>query len=244
MSVRALDILASLAAFALFFPVVLVACALVWAQDFKSPFYLSFRVGFQGRKFLLFKLRSMVVGADKSKVDTTVAGDQRVTRIGWHIRKYKIDELPQFLNVLKGDMSLVGPRPNVEREVALYTLEERRMLEVRPGITDISSLVFFDLAEILASAEDPNIAYNQLVRPWKSRLALFYLDHRTLASDIWVLIATVIAVFSRSLALKSVVCLLKRMSAPGDLVEIAGRSRLLVPTPPPGSSEIVVSRGG
>lgn len=239
---RLLEIFLALCAITITLPIVVVAAIAVWLQDFRSPFYLPYRVGVSGNQFRLFKLRSMVVNADRSRVDTTIAGDPRVTKVGSLIRKFKLDELPQFWNVLIGDMALVGPRPNVSRETNLYTAEEIRMLSIRPGITDISSIVFSDLADILADVEDANIAYNQLIRPWKSRLALFYVDNKTLQMDLWILLLTAIAIYNRHMALAGVSQLLSKYNAPNELVEIAMRCHPLIPTAPPGASQIVTSR--
>ena len=120
----------------------------------------------------------MKIGADLNKIDSTSLNDSRITVVGNIIRKYKIDELAQLINVLNGSMSLVGPRPNVKRETDLYTLQEKLILSVKPGITDFSSIVFSDEAEILEGKEDPNISYNQLIRPWKSRLAIIYVKKK------------------------------------------------------------------
>ena len=124
----------------------------------------------------MVKFRTMIPDAVEAGVSSTAAGDPRITRVGRILRRAKLDELPQLWNVLTGEMSLVGPRPQVEPEAALYTAEERRMLEVRPGITDLASIVFADEGEILAGAADPDLLYNQIIRPWKSRLALLYLE--------------------------------------------------------------------
>ena len=116
----------------------------------------------------------MIVKADQTGVDSTAGDDKRITPIGRLVRKLKLDELSQLWNVLKGDMSLVGPRPNVPREVALYTSDENKLLEIRPGITDLSSIIFADEGDILHGAEDPDLRYHQIIRPWKSRLGLLY----------------------------------------------------------------------
>lgn len=223
-------------------PLLLVVMFLIWRQDGFSPFYIAPRVGRDERPFRMVKLRSMVKNADKSGVDSTSANDQRITPIGQFVRKYKLDELTQLWNVLKGDMSLVGPRPNVKRETDLYTHEEKRLLSVRPGITDFASIVFSDESEILAGKLDPDIAYNQLIRPGKSRLGLFYVDHRNLAADIQVIWLTALAVVAKPVAQSRVVALLKRLGAPPEVIEIAKRDKPLLPEPPPGASEIVTSR--
>ena len=223
-------------------PIVVAAVLAVWLQDRRTPFYLPARVGLGGRLFRLIKLRSMVTNADKSKVDTTIAGDPRVTPVGQVIRRFKLDELPQFWNVVIGDMALVGPRPNVSRETALYTSEELRILSVKPGITDISSIVFSDLGSILAGADDPNIAYNQLIRPWKSRFALFYIDNRIWVLDLHIIALTALSLISRKLALRGVAMLLHRYNAPQTLIDVATRRVPLTPTAPPGASNIVINR--
>lgn len=241
---RLLDIILSAFGLILASPVLLPVMFLVWKQDGHSPFYIAPRVSRGDRIFQMAKLRSMVKNADKSGVDSTAAGDMRITAVGRIIRRYKLDELTQLWNVLKGDMSLVGPRPNVKRETDLYTPEERDLLMVRPGITDFSSIVFSDEGEILAGKDDPDIAYNQLIRPWKSRLGLFYIGHRNVSLDLQLIFLTVVAILSRPKALEGICKILTRLNAPAELIEVSRRRRPLVPTPPPGSSEIVTSRVG
>ena len=126
----------------------------------------------------MVKIRSMIINADKTGVDSTSSDDMRITSVGKVIRKLKLDELSQLWNVLIGDMSLVGPRPNVKSETDLYTKIEKNLLNVKPGITDFSSIVFSDEGDILSGSDDPDLLYNQLIRPWKSRLSLFYIEKR------------------------------------------------------------------
>lgn len=223
-------------------PVLLPVMFLVWKQDRHSALYVASRVGCGGAPFRMVKLRSMVVDAHASGVDSTGAADTRITPVGQFIRRYKLDEFTQLWNVLKGDMSLVGPRPNVQRETNLYTAQERRLLSVRPGITDFSSIVFSDEGDILEHENDPDIAYNQLIRPGKSRLGLFYIDHRSLGLDARLVALTVVAIASRQQALRGVVALLRRLGADEQLVAIASREQPLVPMPPPGSDTIVTTR--
>lgn len=239
---RTMEVGLAICAAIITFPIVLLAAIAVWLEDFRFPLYLPYRVGLAGKSFRLFKLRSMVVGADNSQVDTTIAGDSRVTKVGGVIRRFKLDELPQFWNVIIGNMAIVGPRPNVSRETSLYTVEEKHLLTVRPGITDISSIVFSDLAETLSGMSDANIAYNQLVRPWKSRLSLFYVKNNTVWMDLWIILLTAIGIFDRRSALAGLSRLLGRYNAPTDLVEVAKRCRPLTPLPPPGLSKVVTSR--
>lgn len=239
---RSLDICCAALGLVISSPVLLIFMALVWAQDHHSPFYVAPRIGKGGKPFRMVKLRSMIVNADRSGVDSTSVTDSRITRVGALIRKYKLDELTQLWNVLKGDMSLVGPRPNVERDTRLYTEEEQRLLSVKPGITDLASIVFSDEGEILAGKQNPDLAYNQLIRPWKSRLGLFYIDNRTLLLDIRVIYYTAVGIVSKGRALQGVQKLLRLAGATVDLMEAASRRTALRPSPPPGASEIVRSR--
>lgn len=241
---RLFDVVASAAGLIVASPVLLPVIFLVWRQDKHSPFYIAPRVGKNDKPFKMVKLRSMVINADKSGVDSTSANDNRITAVGQFIRRYKLDELTQLWNVLKGDMSLVGPRPNVKRETDLYTPVERKLLEVKPGITDISSIVFSDEGDILKDQADPDIAYNQLIRPGKSMLGLLYIENQSLWLDIKLCFLTVIAVLSREKALAGVQAVLKDVNAPEALRQLALRQQPLVPQPPPGGDRIVTSRDG
>lgn len=239
---RLVDIV--LATFGLIFvsPVLFPVMLLIWLQDFHSPFYIAPRVGVRGKIFQMVKLRSMVMHADKTKVDSTSSNDKRITMIGKFVRKTKLDEFGQLWNVLKGEMSLVGPRPNVQREVALYTSLEMNLLNVRPGITDFSSVVFSDEGDILKDHPDPDLGYNQLIRPWKSRLGLFYIEHSSVVLDLKLLGLTLKNSLSRPDALKGVQRLLKELNADTQMIQVSGRIVPLVPFPPPGQKEIVKFR--
>ncbi len=241
---RLLDIVAAVAGLVLASPVMLPVMFLVWRQDGHSPFYVAPRVGEGDQVFRMIKLRSMIKNADRTGVDSTGADDQRITPVGHFIRRYKLDEITQLWNVLKGDMSLVGPRPNVKRETDLYTPIERRLLEVKPGITDFSSIVFSDEGEILRDQPDPDIAYNQLIRPGKSLLGLFYVQHRSLWVDVRLCVLTLVAVVSRRRALSGVHAMLHGLAAPIELLALASRQAPLVPMPPPGATRLVTSRDG
>lgn len=239
---RLFDIVTSFVGLLIMSPVLLVFMLLIWLQDFHSPFYIASRVGRNGKLFDMVKLRSMLIDADKSGVDSTAAGDERITTVGRMIRKYKLDEFSQLWNVLLGQMSLVGPRPNVQSDVDLYTDEERRLLDVRPGITDFSSIVFSDEGDVLAGSEDPDLLYNQIIRPWKSRLGLFYVKHNCLMLDLKLIFLTIITILSREKALKGVQVILTDLGADKQIIDVASRENELRPYPPPGSSEIVISR--
>ncbi len=220
---RAFDVFFSVLALLLTSPLLLAVALAIYLQDFHNPLYIANRVGVDGRLFRMVKFRSMVVNADKTGVSSTSATDRRITPVGDFVRRFKLDELVQLWNVAIGDMSLVGPRPNVPAGVAVYTPEERRLLSVRPGITDIASIVFADEGEVLRDHQDPDAAYDRLIRPWKSRLGLFYIDHRSFWVDLCLIGLTVLAVFSREAALVRVSRMLEKRAAPADLVRVALR---------------------
>ncbi len=239
---RLFDLAGALLALLLTSPLCISALIAVWIHDRRNPIFVSNRVGLHGRTFRFYKIRTMVPGAHANEVDTTIAGDCRVTAVGTWIRSWKLDELPQFVHVIKGEMSLVGPRPNVFREVVLYTPEERGLLEIEPGITDFASIVFADLGSALADAPDPNIAYNQLVRPWKSRLGLHYVKCRSVALDAKLVLYTMTALMLRQWTLRKLSRELRKTGAPEDLWRFVLRDTPLRPQPPPGSDSVVTSR--
>jgi len=236
---RAFDILVSALGLLLFSPLLLLVMLAIWLQDFASPFYIAPRMARGGGTFRMVKFRSMVVHANKIGGISTAGNDRRITPVGRFVRAYKLDELVQLWNVLIGDMSLVGPRPQVQADAALYTEAEKRMLTVRPGITDLASIVFSDEGAILKGSADPDLLYNQIIRPWKSRLALAYIDHRTFFIDLWLIFLTVVAIASRSVALRALGTLLRRWQLDPLVVRMAGRREPLMPYPPPGASEAV-----
>ena len=160
---RIFNIFLSLLGLMLVSPILLIFILLIYFQDKSSPFYIAPRVGRNKKIFNIIKLRSTTINADKNGVNSTSINDNRITKLGHIIRKYKIDELTQLWNVLSGDMSLVGPRPNVLKDVNLYTNEEIELLTVEPGITDFSSIVFSDEGKILENKENPDLSYNQLI---------------------------------------------------------------------------------
>lgn len=166
----------------------------LWIKlDSKGPvFYCQTRVGRGNRDFRIFKFRSMNTGADKGSLITIGGRDPRITRSGYFIRKYKIDELPQLINVFIGDMSFVGPRPEVRRYVEMYTVEQMQVLSVRPGITDVASIKYRNENEILGSVENPDEYYIRVLMPDKLRLNMEYMDKRTFLSDIKIILITVL----------------------------------------------------
>lgn len=239
---RFFDILISLIGLVSFFPILIPILFLIWKHDYKTPFYIAPRVGKNGKLFNMVKLRSMIVKADKSGIDSTGNNDLRITPIGKKIRKYKLDELTQLWNVLLGDMSLVGPRPNVKTETDLYTEVEKKLFLVKPGITDFSSIVFSDEGKILEDKKNPDLAYNQLIRPWKSRLGLVYIKNQSFFLDINIIICTLVSLFSKRKALNWIAYMLKNLGADSNIIRISKRKSQLIPYPPPGSDKIVKLR--
>ncbi len=224
-------------------PLLLGVAVVVWLQDFRSPFYLGVRTGRGNRQFRLVKFRSMIAGAHRTGVDSTAGDDRRITAVGRFVRRFKLDELPQLWNVLLGQMTLVGPRPNVPRETDLYTAEEQRLLQVPPGITDIASVVFADEGEILRGSPDPDLRYHQVIRPWKSRLALLYVAQPpSLSLDLRILWLTAVSAVDRAAALAGCAALVRRLGGDEALARVAERSVPLAVTPPPGAAQVVFSR--
>lgn len=232
---RALDLVAGGALLAAASPVLAVFGLAVWLHDRHDPIYRAPRVGRGGRPFSMLKLRSMTVNADSQGPSSTSATDQRVTPVGRLVRRFKLDELTQLINVVKGEMALVGPRPQVGWEVDRYTTLERGLLEVRPGITDFASIVFSDEGDILAAdGGDPDRAYERLIRPWKSELGLFYIAHRTPGLDLVLVMLTALALVSKPAARSAVGAILQRLGARHALVEVACRRTPLQPAAAPG----------
>jgi lipopolysaccharide/colanic/teichoic acid biosynthesis glycosyltransferase len=187
----------------------------------------------------------MVVNASHTGVDTTTVSDRRVTRVGRLIRRLKVDELPQLWNVMAGQMTLVGPRPNVPREVARYTATERDLLSVRPGLTDLASIVFSNLGEILADSNDPNRDYAVGIRPWKSRLGLLYVHNRSARLDSEIVVLTLACLVFRPIALRGVEAILARLQTPQEVCQAVRDLREgMLPRPfdPPGAEPATALR--
>lgn len=188
--IRVFDILFSLTGILLLSPVFLILYIAICLESRGGGFYRQLRVGRNGKDFYVYKFRSMRTGADKHGLITVGGRDPRITRIGYFIRKYKLDELPQLFNVLKGDMSLVGPRPEVRRYVNLYTDEQRKVLSVRPGITDYASIEYVDENTILGQAEDADKAYIELIMPDKIKYNMMYINNRSVKEYFKIIVLT------------------------------------------------------
>jgi lipopolysaccharide/colanic/teichoic acid biosynthesis glycosyltransferase len=187
---RILDLTASGIGLILISPFLLTLAILIKEADEGPVFYRGLRIGLHGRPFRIFKFRTMLISAEKMGGPSTADDDLRITRIGKKLRKYKLDELPQLINVFTGDMSLVGPRPEVPHYVNMYTEEEKAILKVRPGITDWASLWNPDEGAILAGSPDPEKTYIEKIRPEKIRLQLKYVRERSFWTDIKIIFLT------------------------------------------------------
>ncbi|MEY4286983.1 MAG: hypothetical protein RL511_1069 [Bacteroidota bacterium] len=181
---RSFDICISLVILVLFLPIGLLLMLLISLESKGGVFYFQERVGLNGQTFRLIKFRSMRIDADKGSQITIGNRDPRITKSGYLIRRLKLDEFPQFLNVLRGDMSIVGPRPEVPFYVAYYTEEQRKILTVRPGITDYASIEYFHENELLAKATDPQKTYVEEIMPAKIALNQRYISNPGLVQDL------------------------------------------------------------
>lgn len=242
---RLLDLAVSLTGLVAGSVVLVPVMIAVWLQDWHTPFYVAARAGRGGRPFRMVKLRSMRILADKAGGSSTAGDDPRITAVGRFVRRWKLDELTQLWNVLLGDMSLVGPRPQVIPDIAFYTTEERELLDLRPGITDLASIVFADEGEILRGAADPDLRYNQVIRPWKSRLALLYVRQRpSVWLDLRIIRLTLRTIASREGTLEAAATLVRELGGGEELARVATRREPLVAAPPPGAVEIVQAAPG
>lgn len=177
--IRFFDFLFSLLGLVILSPLLLLISLCIVFDSRGGVFYRQIRVGKNGKDFKLYKFRSMRSGSDRRGLITVGEKDSRITRVGYFLRKYKLDELPQLINVLKGEMSLVGPRPEVRKYVDLYTPEQRKVLSVVPGITDYASIEYVDENRILGGAVDPDKTYVEVIMPDKIRYNMRYIEHRS-----------------------------------------------------------------
>lgn len=188
--IRFFDIIFSGIGLVVLSPLFLIIYILIRCENKGGGFYAQERIGKDGKPFKLYKFRSMRTGADKGSLITIGGHDSRITKMGYFIRKYKIDELPQLWNVFVGDMSLVGPRPEVERYTRLYTEEQKKVLTVRPGITDWASIEYVDENVILGKAEDPDKAYIEQIMPDKIRYNMKWIENQGIVEYFKIIFST------------------------------------------------------
>lgn len=194
---RLLDVLFSLSGLILLSPLIIYSAIRVKMDTTGNVFYKQKRVGKHGREFYLYKFRTMHANSDKVDLLTYGGDDPRITPFGSFLRKYKLDELPQLFNVLRGDMSIVGPRPEVKRYTDLYTVDQRKILNVRPGITDIASITFIDENNLLAAQPDPEKYYIEQVMPEKIRLNQSFISSPTLFNYLRIIALTIKKIATR-----------------------------------------------
>jgi len=188
---RLFDIVFSLVVLVILLPLLLLIGLVIVLDSKGGAFYKQLRVGRAYKSFYIYKFRTMIVGADKEGFLTVGERDKRITRAGYFLRRYKLDELPQFFNVLKGDMSIVGPRPEVPEYVKLYNKTQRQVLNVKPGITDYASIEFAEESEILAKHSNPEEGYINEILPQKLLLNLHYIKSRSFWKDLVILSKTI-----------------------------------------------------
>lgn len=189
---RIFDFLLSLFGVIILSPIFIIVSIAIKLDSKGSILFLQKRVGRYGKEFNIYKFRTMVTDAEKLGKQITVGKDNRITRVGAFLRKFKIDELPQLFNVLKGDMSLVGPRPEVPKYVALYNEEQRKVLDIRPGITDMASLRYKDENDILGKVDNPEEYYINVIMKDKLNLNLEYIEKSNVFFDIYLILKTII----------------------------------------------------
>lgn len=191
MAKRSFDILFSAIGLLFFLPFFLLISIIILLESRGGIFYFQNRVGKNNVDFKLYKFRTMFTNSDKAGLITVGMRDSRITRVGYYLRKYKLDELPQLLNVLEGTMSFVGPRPEVRKYVSLYTEEQKRVLSVKPGITDYASIEYSNENELLGQSDNPDQLYIDTIMPAKLKLNLKYIDELSLRTDIKLILLTI-----------------------------------------------------
>ncbi len=195
---RIIDFLFSLFGLVISSPIFFMVFLAIKIYDHGPVFYLAPRVGMDGKIFKMFKFRSMVINADKIGASSTTKSDPRITPIGRFVRKSKLDEIPQFINVLLGNMSIVGPRPEVKYFTDKFNEEEKAILKVKPGITDYASIWNSDEGKILEGYDDPDAAYEKLIWPEKKRLQLKYIKEQSFFVDIKIIFLTLVKIIKKN----------------------------------------------
>ena len=194
---RIFDIIAAFVGVVVLSPLIILLCIIIPIDSKGSPFYSQKRVGRNNKDFNLYKFRTMRIGADKGGLLTVGGKDSRITRIGYWLRKFKIDEIPQLFNILKGEMSVVGPRPEVRKYVDMYTPRQMQVLNVRPGLTDLASIKYVNENEILGQSSDPEKTYIEKIMPEKIELNLQYIEKQSFLYDLKLIFKTLSAIVGK-----------------------------------------------
>ncbi len=191
---RLFDFLSSSVVLICISPFALIIVLLIVLDSRGGVFFKQIRVGQGGKEFYLYKFRTMRINSEKGGQITVGSRDPRVTKVGWYLRKFKLDELPQLINILKGEMSVVGPRPEVPKYVALYSTDQKRVLEVKPGLTDYASIEYLDESTLLGKSDDPEATYIQEIMPSKLKLNLRYIDEMGMFTDVKLIVRTLLKI--------------------------------------------------
>ncbi len=193
--IRLFDFVFSLLGIIIFSPVFILISAMIIIDSGFTIFYMQERVGKNGKIFNLMKFRTMRNSSDKKGLLTVGNRDARITRVGFYLRKLKLDEIPQLFNVAKGEMALVGPRPEVEKYVILYNEEQKKVLDVKPGITDLASIEYINESELLAKSDDPERTYIEEIMPHKIEINLKYVEDKNFFTNVTVVLKTILKIF-------------------------------------------------
>jgi lipopolysaccharide/colanic/teichoic acid biosynthesis glycosyltransferase len=197
MEKRIFDVFFSILGLIFIFPLLIIIGLIIKLDSKGNAFYIQERIGKKGKSFKIYKFRTMYLNSDKKGLLSLGENDNRITKIGHFLRKFKLDELPQLINILKGEMSFVGPRPEVQKYVDLYTKEQLKILNVKPGITDLASIHFFEEEQLLGKSDNPEKTYITEILPKKIKLNKEYLKNVTLTNDIKIIIKTVYKILKR-----------------------------------------------
>ena len=194
MLIRLLDIMLSLLGLLFLLPIMVILAVWIKFDSQGSIFFRQIRVGKDGKDFRIYKFRTMIVNAEKMGIITIGERDPRITNSGYFLRKYKLDELPQLINVLKGEMSFVGPRPEVRKYVKMYNQEQLKILTVKPGITDYASIEYINEDEILGKSLDPEKTYIEGIMPQKIKYNMKYINNKTVIEYFKIIFLTIIKI--------------------------------------------------
>jgi lipopolysaccharide/colanic/teichoic acid biosynthesis glycosyltransferase len=219
MKFRLFDLFLSIPFALLFFIPLVILCLLKWLEDRKNPIYSAVRVTKDGKVFSMYKIRTMILDAEKLGGSSTANSDSRITPFGKFLRKYKLDEIPQLINVIAGDLSLVGVRPTTTEEYASFTDYEKKAFSRNAGLSDLSSIFFSDEGALLNNAKDPDALYQEVIRPKKSKLGVLYAEKSSLILNVQIIFITLINFLNRRIALKLFLLALMRINAAQDIQE-------------------------
>ena len=225
-----------------FSPILLVCLLGVYLTDYSSPIYCAKRIGYNGKPFTMYKIRTMVVNQSGKTSLSTKDDDERILTIGRWTRRFKIDEIAQFVNVLTGTMLLVGPRPLPEKDFKKLTNFELQAYKQKPGVTDFSSIFFNNEGSLLKAAKDPDALYNTKIRPWKSRLVIFYMYNASLKTDWFLIFMTGLSLFNRRVTINFLRAYVRRRNASDELLKLFDCETMFQEVLPPKNLQCVFKK--